>query len=207
MFRLDAWWPWLVVAGVGVLHGMSPANGWLFAAAQATRSGDTRDLHRTLLPVAIGHALSVALVVALVTQGMRLAPDRMQAVAGGCLLAFAAWRLARKRPSGDAPPAYRLSAGLVAWSCLMGTAHGSGLMLVPALVPLCMPDGPARAITASGSIVPMLMAVTLHLLAMLATIQLVARSVFRSLRHRAFSTEAAWTLLLALTGVCLIVLR
>ncbi|WP_156383612.1 hypothetical protein [Pseudoxanthomonas sp. Root65] len=88
----------------------------------------------------------------------------------------------------------------------MGTAHGSGLMLVPALVPLCMPDGTACAITASGSLVPMLMAVALHLLAMLATTQLVARSVSRSLRHRAFSTEAAWTLLLALTGVCLIVL-
>ena len=30
---LDAWWPWLAVAGVGALHGLNPANGWLFAAA------------------------------------------------------------------------------------------------------------------------------------------------------------------------------
>ena len=30
----------------------------------------------------------------------------------------------------------------------MGTAHGSGLMLLPALLPLCMTDGPARAISA-----------------------------------------------------------
>ena len=38
----------------------------------------------------------------------------------------------------------------------MGTAHGSGLMLLPALLPLCMTDGPARAITATGSFALML---------------------------------------------------
>lgn len=26
-------WPWLAVAGAGILHGLNPASGWVFAAA------------------------------------------------------------------------------------------------------------------------------------------------------------------------------
>ena len=128
----------------------------------------------------------------------------MQALAGAGLLALAAWRCVR-RPR--ACVTHRSHTGLAAWSCLMGTAHGSGLMLVPALLPLCMTNGPAGAITATGSFALMLAAVALHLLAMLATTQLIARGVFRGVRHRAFPTDAAWTPLFALTGVALIVLR
>ena len=43
-----------------------------------------------------------------------------------------------------------------------------------------------------------------HLLAMLVATQVVAGSLCRGLRHRAFPTETAGTLLLALTGVMLI---
>jgi len=200
----DAGWPWLVVAGLGVLHGLSPANGWLFAAACATRSGDTRDVRRALLPIALGHAMSVALVVALVMLGLWRAADRLYPLAGAGLLALAAWRWRRRSPPPVTP---RSQAGLAAWSCVMGTAHGSGLMLVPALLPLCTANGPARAITATGSILLMLAAVAVHLLAMLATTQVIAGSLCRGLRHRAFPTEAAGTLLLALTGALLIALH
>lgn len=200
----DAGWPWLAVAGLGVLHGLSPANGWLFAAARATRSGDTRDVRRALLPIALGHAMSVALVVALVMLGLWRAPDRLYPLAGAGLLALAAWRWRRRSPPRVA---FRSHAGLAAWSCVMGTAHGSGLMLVPALLPLCMANGPARAITATGSLLLMLAAVAVHLLAMLATTQVIAGSLCRGLRHRAFPTEAAGTLLLVLTGVLLIALH
>lgn len=203
---LDAWWPWLAVAGLGALHGLNPANGWLFAAASATHSGDARDVRRALLPIALGHALSVALVVVVVIQGIRLPQRHLLALAGSGLLAFAAWRLIARPRITVRHAAPRSHAGLAAWSCLMGTAHGSGLMLVPALLPLCMTDGPARAITATGSFALMLAAVALHLLAMLVTTQVVAGSLCRGLRHRAFPTEAAGTLLLALTGVMLIAL-
>lgn len=200
----DAGWPWLAVAGLGVLHGLSPANGWLLAAARATRSGDTRDVRRALLPIALGHAISVALVVALVMLGLWRAADRLYPLAGAGLLALAAWRWRRRSPPRVA---FRSHAGLAAWSCVMGTAHGSGLMLVPALLPLCMANGPARAITATGSLLLMLAAVAVHLLAMLATTQVIAGSLCRGLRHRAFPTEAAGTLLLVLTGVLLIALH
>ena len=58
-------------------------------------------------------------------------------------------------------------AGIALWSFLMTTAHGAGLMLVPALVPLCASDGPVREISASGSLVMALAAVAVHTAAML----------------------------------------
>ena len=30
---MDSLWPWLAVAGMGALHGLNPATGWLLAAA------------------------------------------------------------------------------------------------------------------------------------------------------------------------------
>ena len=204
---LDAWWPWLAVAGVGALHGLNPANGWLFAAARATHSGDARDVRRSLLPIALGHALSVALVVAVVMQGIRLPQQHLLALAGSGLLVFAVWRLLARPRAGARLTASRSHAGLAAWSCLMGTAHGSGLMLLPALLPLCMTDGPARAISATGSLALMLAAVALHLLAMLGTTQVVAMLVCRSGLKRVSLPGAAWPLALAFTGALLLLLR
>ena len=89
----------------------------------------------------------------------------------------------------------------------MGTAHGSGLILLPALLPLCMTDGPARAITATGSFALMLAAVALHLLAMLGTTQVVAMLVCRSGLKRVSLPGAAWPLALAFTGALLLLLR
>ena len=203
----DAWWPWLAVAGVGALHGLNPANGWLFAAARATHSGDARDVRRSLLPIALGHALSVALVVVVVMQGIRLPQRHLLALAGSGLLPFAAWRLVAHPRAAARHTASRTHAGLAAWSCLMGTAHGSGLMLVPALLPLCMTDGPARAISATGSLALMLAAVALHLLAMLGTTQVVAMLVCRSGLKRVSLPGAAWPLALAFTGALLLLLR
>ena len=202
----DAWWPWLTVAGLGVVHGLSPANGWLFVA-YAVRGGGARATPHPLLSIALGHTLSVGLVVALAMQGMRLAPDRMQTWAGAGLLTFAAWRLARPHRRAEAAPVRGSRAGLVTWSCLMGTTHGSGLILVPALVPLCMTNEPARAITASGSPAWMLAAVALHLLAMLGTVKIVAHAVRLDTRPCPCTSDTAYTLVLALTGGALIVLR
>ncbi|WP_313222579.1 hypothetical protein [Pseudoxanthomonas mexicana] len=204
---LDAWWPWLAVAGVGALHGLNPANGWLFAAARATHSGDARDVRRSLLPIALGHALSVALVVAVVMQGIRLPQQHLLALAGSGLLVSAVWRLLARPRAAARQAAPRSHAGLAAWSCLMGTTHGSGLMLLPALLPLCMTDGPAPAISATGSLALMLAAVALHLLAMLGTTQVVAMLVCRSGSKRVSLPGAAWPLALAFTGALLLLLR
>jgi hypothetical protein len=103
-------------------------------------------------------------------------------------------------------------AGIALWSFLMATAHGAGLMLVPALVPLCLADDPAREITASGSMLLALAAVGVHAAAMLATTGVIAACVCRGIAmHPRLSSGAAasraWTAALAVTGVLLVALR
>ena len=66
---MASFWPWLAVAGVGALHGLNPATGWMFAAAWGVRSRDRAQALRALMPIAVGHATSVALVAAAVALG------------------------------------------------------------------------------------------------------------------------------------------
>ena len=159
-------WPWLAVAGIGALHGLNPATGWLPAAAHGLRAHDASQALKALLPIAAGHALSIALVAGAVALGRALDRVVMEAGASGLLLVVAVLHLrGGGRRCARAPAS---QAGLALWSFIMSTVHGAGLMLVPALVPICMGSGPVRAITASGSFMLALAAVALHAAAMLA---------------------------------------
>ena len=88
-------WPWLAFAGLGASHGWSPTNGWMFAAAWGVCARDGTQVRRALLPVAIGHAASVAVVVFAFAQGMSM--DRTlvqgQGPAGALLVGAASYRL------------------------------------------------------------------------------------------------------------------
>src|SRR5882672_2579667 len=86
-------WPWLAVAGLGALHGLSPANGWMFAAACGVRAGDGSQARCALLPIGIGHVASVAIVACAFAQGMLMDRTRAQFVAGALLVGVASYRL------------------------------------------------------------------------------------------------------------------
>jgi len=156
-------WPWLAVAGFGALHGLNPATGWMFAAAWGVRSRDHKQALRALMPIAVGHALSVGVVAAAVAFGLSMDRAVLQVAAGGLLVLVAICHL--------------FGAGLALWSFIMSTAHGAGLMLVPALVPLCMGDASTRGLTASGSLMLALAAVGVHTAAMLAVTGVIAIGV------------------------------
>ena len=160
-------WPWLAVAGLGALHGLNPATGWMLAAARGVQACDRMQALRALVPIALGHAASVVLVAAAVALGLSMDRGVLQVVAGSLLVAGAAWRLGL-RFARRAPAPRTRHAGLALWSFVMSTGHGTGWMLVPALVPLCLGDTPAREITASGSLGLALAAVGIHTAAMLA---------------------------------------
>lgn len=170
-------WPWLAVAGLGALHGLNPAAGWMFAAAWGVRSRDRAQALRALMPIAVGHAASVALVGAAVVFGLAMDRVVLQALAGGLLVVVAIVHLSGRTPKVARAPAGH--AGLALWSFMMSTAHGAGLMLVPALIPLCMGDTSAREITASGSLTLALAAVGVHTAAMLAVTGVIATGVCR----------------------------
>jgi hypothetical protein len=170
-------WPWLAVAGVGALHGLNPAAGWIFAAAWGVHSRDRGQAVRALMPIAIGHATSVALVAAAVALGLSMDRVLLQTVAAALLVIVAMVHLSGRTAKRARAPAGHT--GLALWSFMMSTAHGAGLMLVPALIPLCMGDAPGREITASGSLSLAVAAVAVHTAAMLAVTGVVATGVCR----------------------------
>jgi hypothetical protein len=204
-------WPWLAVAGLGALHGLSPANGWMFAAAWGLRECDGARIRLALLPIAIGHTASIALVAWAMTQGLSMDRALVQTLAGALLVGAAAYRLLRgDRPTPILTPAG--PAGLALWSFVMATAHGAGMMLLPALVPLCLADSPAREITASGSLGMALAAVGVHTAAMLATIGAIAGGLCRSIARNpgllsGTASRHVWTATLAFAGLLLLAMR
>ena len=118
-------WPWLAVAGVGALHGLNPATGWLLAAAWGVRSRDRRQALRALLPIGVGHAASIALVAGAVALGWRSIARVLQVAAGALLLVAASLHLWRRAaPRGCESPAGH--AGLALWSFMMATRARRG---------------------------------------------------------------------------------
>ncbi|MEJ8855109.1 hypothetical protein WKW79_11050 [Variovorax robiniae] len=178
-------WPWLAVAGLGAFHGLNPASGWMLAAAWALRSKDRAQALRALLPIAAGHAASVALVAAAVAFGVSMDRTAMQVVAGGLMVVAAGVHLSGRAPRLARQPAGH--AGLALWAFMMSTAHGAGLMLVPALAPLCMGDPAARAGSASDTLWLALAAIGVHTAAMLAV-----TGLFASGACRGFDACRAW---------------
>jgi hypothetical protein len=129
------------------------------------------------MPIAIGHATSVALVAAAVALGLSMDRVLLQTVAAALLVIVAMVHLSGRTAKRARAPAGHT--GLALWSFMMSTAHGAGLMLVPALIPLCMGDAPGREITASGSLSLAVAAVAVHTAAMLAVTGVVATGVCR----------------------------
>ncbi len=172
---MDSAWPWLAIAGLGALHGLNPVSGWPWAAACGWRFGGRAAVLRAMRPLAIGHLVSVALVAAAVALGLGLPRELLQWLACGMLLGVVFLHFAGRR-IGRAP-AGGVALGL--WSFIVATAHGAGLMLVPALAPLCLSGVPGREITASGSLLWALAAVGVHVGAMLAVAGAVAGCAYR----------------------------
>lgn len=133
-------WPWIALAGLGAFHGLNPAMGWLFAVALGLQRQRRAAVLQSLLPIAAGHALSISVVVLLVS-ALRTFVDlqALQIGSAALLLGFGLYRLlARHRGRFG----MQVSAGqLVLWSFLMATAHGAGLMLLPVLLGMPIDGG------------------------------------------------------------------
>lgn len=169
-------WPWLALAGVGALHGLNPATGWALAAAWGLRPGEGARPSKALLPMAAGHMVSVALVAGAVAGGLQL--DRFTLVVlAGALFALAVVIHVRGHVHKLRAPAGHT--GMALWSFMVSTAQGAGLMLVPALMPLCAGGLPASGPGGAGPLTLALAALAVHAASMLAVTGLVATGVCR----------------------------
>ena len=129
-------WPWLTLALLGAYHGLNPAMGWLFAVGLGLQEGRREAVIKAFWPIALGHAAAVSLVVAAVLAAQTVVPLDVLTYAGaGALILFGLYKLVRRKH----PRWVGMRVGfrdLTAWSFIMASAHGAGLMLVPVLFEL-----------------------------------------------------------------------
>jgi hypothetical protein len=201
-------WPWVTLAGLGAFHGLNPAMGWLFAVALGLHRQEPRIVWLALLPIAAGHALSIAIVAALFVGAGIMVEGRVVRIAAGLVLVgWALWHLRYGSRHRVRVGMQTGMAGLVLWSFLMATAHGAGLMLWPVLMPLCFPAGvPAGT---ADPVVPALLGVGLHTLAMLLVTAAVATVVYQwvglaVLRRAWINVDLVWTVGLFAAGAWLL---
>jgi len=202
-------WPWFALVGLGLYHGINPAMGWLFAVALGLHRNNRRVVLVSLLPIALGHAASVAVVVAAMLL-LGLVVDRviLTRIAAGALIGWAIWHALyghRQQPRVGMQTGLL---GLLVWSFLMASAHGAGLMLVPALLPLCVGSAPASQLTAEA--IPLaLAALAVHTAAMLAAIAAVSLAVYDwigvgFLRRGWINLDLVWIVALVACGIALL---
>jgi hypothetical protein len=205
---MTAAWPWLALAGLGAYHGLNPAMGWLFAVALGLHRGSRAVVLQSLIPIAIGHALAIASVAAAVAAlGLFLGGDVLRGLAGSILLLWALYHAlygTRHRARVGMRAGF---AGLLLWSFVMAGAHGAGLMVVPALMPLCLAAGVEIG---SGPLAVSVLAVAVHTAAMLAIAGVIAVLVYDLigvdfLRRGWFNLDRIWTAALVVTGLVLLV--
>ncbi|MGB9473829.1 MAG: hypothetical protein WCE87_02040 [Candidatus Udaeobacter sp.] len=217
-------WPWLVVFGLGLFHGVNPAMGWLFAVALGLQEQKRAAVLRALAPIALGHALSIGIILAAVILARISVPHRTLKIAAAAILfAFGLYRLFRSRH----PKWIGMRVGfgdLTLWSFIMASAHGAGLMLVPLfLASSPMPDAHhvgshdgihhtfAWGFANFSSTSLLTASVVVHTLGYLLMTALVAMLVYEKfgvgmLRHAWFNVDLIWMVALMITGVLILLL-
>ena len=93
-----ATWPWLALILLGAWHGLNPGMGWLFSVALGLQQRSRRAVFLALLPIALGHALAIGLVVLLVYVVGAVIPYRwLEIGSAATLFSIAIWKLWRAR--------------------------------------------------------------------------------------------------------------
>ncbi len=205
-------WPWLMLIALGAFHGLNPAMGWLFAVALALHRGGASIIPTAVLAIAVGHAFSVMLFAfAFLAAGIVLNLHRAYIGAGLLLIGWAGYHQLVGHKHRVRVGMQTGMMGLAGWSFLMATAHGAGMMILPALIPLCAGETPSTATTAMSVQTIAAGAVLVHSGAMLVVTGAMAWVVYKwvgvaVLRTAWINLDLLWTVALAATGLLMIVL-
>jgi hypothetical protein len=179
---------------LGAFHGLNPAMGWLFAVFLALQRKSQRVLLTALLPITLGHAVSVAAVALLLLLAQSTLPvGPVRLATALLLLGFGVYKLLTRLRHPRWVGLNIRYWELAWWSFLMATAHGSGLMLAPLVFGLPGAD------LALGL-------VTLHTLAMLVVMAGVAQLVYSrlgiaALRRYWINFDLLWAMAVLVAGV------
>jgi len=195
---------------LGAYHGINPGMGWLFAVALGMQEQKGSAVVRSLLPIALGHALAIGCVVlAAAFLGMALPLAAIRYPVGLVLLGLGIYCLIRHHH----PRWVRRQVGfrdLTLWSFLMASAHGAGLMVVPVLLATSTVEAANTTaghnhMSAAVSPLAALLATGVHTLGYLAVTGLIAWVVYRKfglalLRTAWFNLDFIWAAALVVTG-------
>jgi hypothetical protein len=207
-------WPYILLGLLGAYHGINPAMGWLFAVALGMQERSRRAVLRSLVPIAIGHECSIALVALLVI-GLGLFTDThlLHVVAGLSLIAFGIFRFLKPRAHFRWTKLRVNRRELGWWSFLMSTAHGAGLMVAPVLIGVgtttaqAAPDHDLEHVHAA-MISPLGggLALLLHVASMMIVMAIVAVVVYEKLgvaivRSAWVNTEWLWAAAFVMAGI------
>jgi hypothetical protein len=201
---------WLMLL-LGAYHGINPGMGWLFAVALGMQERKGSAVARALVPIALGHALSIGIVVlAAAFLGMALPWAAIRYPVAAILFGLGIFSLVRHYH----PRWVRMQVGfrdLTLWSFLMASAHGAGLMLLPVLLSnstVQAADQMAGHHHTSAAARPLaaLLATAVHTTAYLAVTGLIAWVVYRKfglavLRKSWLNLDMVWAATLMVTSV------
>ena len=218
-------WPWLTLFGLGAFHGINPAMGWLFAVGLGLQEQKRAAVLRALPPIALGHALSIGIIIAAVLLARISVPQfALKVAAAAILFAFGLYRLFRSRHPNWV--GMRVGFGdLTLWSFVMASAHGAGLMLIPLFLKsppqthaqhggaMALHTHPTHGLEFANLSTPSLLtsSIAVHTLGYLLVTGLIAILVYERLgvgilRRTWFNVDMFWMLALMITGLLILVL-
>jgi hypothetical protein len=198
---------WLMLL-LGAYHGINPGMGWLFAVALGMQEQKGSAVARALVPIALGHALSIGIVVVTAAfLGMALPREVIRYIVAAILFGLGIFSMVRHYH----PRWVRMQVGfrdLTLWSFLMATAHGAGLILLPVLLGSRTVEAADRMAghhrtSAAASPLAALLATGVHTIAYLAVTGLIAWVVYS--KFGLAILRKAWINLNVLWGAALVV--
>lgn len=193
-------WPALFL--LGAYHGINPGMGWLFAVARGMQEHRVRAVAWSLPPIALGHALSIGVVVLIAGLAQVALPlVYIRIGVAGVLVGLGVYKLIRTRHFrwGGMRVGFR---ELTIWSFLMASAHGAGLMVLPVML-----AGPHMHHHAGAEGVAYGVWATLfHTLGYFTVTAAAALLVYQKfglvmLRRSWFNLDLIWAIALVVTGV------
>jgi hypothetical protein len=206
---------WLMLL-LGAYHGINPGMGWLFAVALGMQEQKGGAVARALVPIALGHALSIgSVVLAAAFLGMALPPEAIRYPVAALLFGLGIFSLVRHYH----PRWVRMQVGfrdLTVWSFLMASAHGAGLMLLPVLLGSRTAEAADHMAghhhtSVAASPLAALLATAVHTTAYLAVTGLIAWVVYGKLglavlRKAWLNLNLVWASALVVTSVVTLVM-
>jgi hypothetical protein len=201
---------WLMLL-LGAYHGLNPGMGWLFAVALGMQEQKGSAVARSLIPIAVGHAVAIgSVVLTSVFLGMTLPLTVIRYLVAALLVGMGIYCLVRHRH----PRWVRMQVGfrdLTVWSFLMASAHGAGLMVVPVLLRSNTVEAQTRIAGhnhISQTVTPLagMLATGVHTVAYLAVTGLLAWVVYQKLglallRRAWLNFDLMWAAALVATGL------